>query len=241
MILALDADFLNEGPGHLRYAKDFSKARRLRDGGDVNMNRLYSVEVLPSPTGSVADHRLPLAPSQVEAMARAVAAAVGVAVGGPADRPAAVPEKWFNSLHRGSQGSGGRCAVIPGDNQPAVVHALAHAINHQLGAVGKAVVHTAPAEVEPVNQFEGIKALADDMAAGSVQVLFVLGGNPLFNAPAELKFREAMDRVALRVHLGLYKRRDRASTATGTFPRRTTSSRGATPARSTARRPSSSR
>ena len=42
------------------------------------------------------------------------------------------------------------------------------------------------------------------MTAGQVELLLILGGNPVFTAPADLNFAEALDKVNFRVHLGLY-------------------------------------
>ena len=43
------------------------------------------------------------------------------------------------------------------------------------------------------------------MNAGRVDVLVILGGNPVFTAPADLNFGEALEQGRrLRVHLGLY-------------------------------------
>ncbi len=200
VVLSLDANFMVEGPGHLRYARDFSGRRKVRDGV-TNLNRLYMAEPAPSATGSVADHRLPLRATEVESLARAVAAAVGVKLEGESARPASVPEKWFNALVSDLQAKKGASLVIAGEQQPAAVHALAHAINAALGNDGKTVIHTAPAEVEPVNQLQSLRDLVADMNAGKVQVLLVFGGNPVFNAPAELDFVKALEKVALRAHL----------------------------------------
>ena len=82
MILSLDADFVVDGPASLRYARDFT-ARRKRPG-EQPMNRLYAVESTPTLTGAIADHRLPLRPSEIEGFARAVAGAVGVGIRGSA-------------------------------------------------------------------------------------------------------------------------------------------------------------
>src|SRR5213078_5414881 len=43
----------------------------------------------------------------------------------------------------------------------------------------------------------------DDMNAGNVRLLVMLGGNPVYTAPVDLKFSDAMQKVALRVHLGM--------------------------------------
>ena len=43
------------------------------------------------------------------------------------------------------------------------------------------------------------------MNAGTVAVLVILGANPVFTAPADLKFAAAMAKVPLRVHSGLHR------------------------------------
>src|SRR5258707_126019 len=59
-------------------------------------------------------------------------------------------------------------------------------------------------EAAPQIQREAFRGLTDDMRAGRVALLLVLGGNPVFTAPADLRFNEALDRVPFRAHLGLY-------------------------------------
>ena len=76
---ALDADFLSDGPGHLRYARDFMSRRRVRKGVSA-INRLYAIDASASCTSSVADHRVAVRPSQVESYARAIAAGLGAEV-----------------------------------------------------------------------------------------------------------------------------------------------------------------
>ncbi|MDX1384943.1 MAG: TAT-variant-translocated molybdopterin oxidoreductase, partial [Thermoanaerobaculia bacterium] len=78
VVLALESNFLVEGPRHLRDARDFAERRRL-EGSELN--RLYAVESTPTATGTVADHRLALRPSQIAPFAQAVAAALNL---GPA-------------------------------------------------------------------------------------------------------------------------------------------------------------
>ena len=56
------------------------------------------------------------------------------------------------------------------------VHALAHAMNDALGNVGHTVVYTAPVAARPVDQPVSLRALVEDMAAGHVQLLLILGG-----------------------------------------------------------------
>ena len=203
VILSLDADFLCTGASGLRHSRAFASRRRL-EGDQAQLNRLYAVESDATNTGSRADHRLPMRASEIEALARAVASRVGVAAAGDASVPQAA-QRWIDPLVRDLQASRGRSLVIAGDGQPPIVHALAHAMNDVLGNVGATVTYTQTAEVEPIDQRAGLKQLVDDMNAGTVTLLVVLGTNPVYSAPVDLKFGDAMEKVALRVHLGLYE------------------------------------
>ena len=100
--------------------------------------------------------------------------------------------------HRGSS------IVIAGEHQPPQVHAFAHAINQTLGNTGKTVIYTDPVEANPVDEIASIADLVKDMRDGAVETLLILGGNPVYDAPADLNFLDALKRVKLRAHLGLY-------------------------------------
>ena len=201
VIVALDADLLAEGPAHVRYAKDFARRRRAAATAGGDPSRLYAVESSPTSTGTVADHRLALKPSQVAAFAAALAARVGAGGSGSAPEGA---EEILSAAAEDLQAHQGRGLVVAGDGQPAAVHALALAINQALGNTGTTVVHTEPAMVRAELQLESLKSLVEAMNAGRVDLLVVLGANPVLTAPANLAFGEAMRKVGLRVHLGLY-------------------------------------
>ncbi len=193
VILSLEADFLGSGPAMPRHVRDFASRRRAD-----RINRLYVVESTPTLTGARADHRRPMGPAEIADFAAAVAAAVGAIPSGPAADPFAAAVAADLKANRG------KGLIVAGESQPPAVHALAHAINEVLGNSGKAVTYTAPVAAGPENQAATLAALVHDMEAGSVSTLVILGGNPVFNAPADLGFAKAMERVGLRVHLGLY-------------------------------------
>jgi molybdopterin-containing oxidoreductase family iron-sulfur binding subunit len=202
VILAIDSDFLNAGPGRLRYARQFA-ARREPKPGAMTMNRLYAVEPTPSVTGTSADHRLPLASREIPALARAIAGKLGVEVGQAAE-PAAGLKRWADAVADDLQKHKGSCLVVAGETQPPFVHALAHAMNEALGNVGKTVEYLAPAEAEPVDQIGSLRTLVADMDAGKVELLLILGGNPVYDAPADVAFAKTLGKVALTAHLSLH-------------------------------------
>jgi MoCo/4Fe-4S cofactor protein with predicted Tat translocation signal len=216
VVLSLDADFLTNGPGSVRYARDFIDKRRLIDGSN-EMNRLYVVESTLTTTGAKADERLPIKASDVDSFARAVATAVGVSLPAGGTFKA---EKYVDAVAKDLRAHRGKSIVIAGEHQPASVHAIAHAINNALGNIGETVVLTDPIEANPVDQLASLTELVADMnttlpnenTSAKVDLLVIIGANPVYNAPPikdektgrELTFLEAMQKVGLRIHLGLY-------------------------------------
>jgi molybdopterin-containing oxidoreductase family iron-sulfur binding subunit len=201
VIVSLDADFLSAGPGAVRYAHDFADKRRVT-GPESKMNRLYVVESTPTVTGAMADHRLPIRASDVGLFAEALMA--GLSNTGNAAAPN-TPAGWIPALVRDLQNHRGTSLVIAGEQQPPAVHALAHAMNDALGNLGKTVHYTDPVEANPVNAVESLKELVADMQGGQVDTLLMLGVNPVYNAPADLNFKENLLKVRTRIHLSLYE------------------------------------
>ncbi len=204
VIVALDADFLTQGPGAVRAAREFGRRRKAaRSGQAAAMNRLYCVESSPTVSAAQADHRLALPPEGVAAFAAALAAEVGVggAAGATADANIAT---WAKAVGDDLKAHRSRGAVIAGECAPPAVHVLAHAINEALGNFGTAVILTEPVEAQPEDQLASIAALTEAMKAGKVDTLLILGGNPVYDAPAELGFAAALGKVGFRVHLSLY-------------------------------------
>ena len=161
-------------------------------------NRLYVVEPSPSPTASMADHLFVLPAGDIEGWAWDLAAALGL--GGQSSGK----NKEVAAIARDLQAHKGSCLVIAGDYQPPAVHALAHAMNQALGNVGKTVKYTEPIEGNPTDQQDSIRQLVADMKAGSVETLLILGGNPIYSAPADLDFAGALKNVYWKAYLGLY-------------------------------------
>ena len=120
---------------------------------------------------------------------------------------AAKPEhqKFVAALVKDLQAHKGAAVVIPGDNQPPAVHALAHAMNQALGAAGNTVIYTDPVEAKPQDQTAALKELVGEMNAGKVDLLLIMGSNPVYDAPADFDFADAMNKVPLRVQHSLYQ------------------------------------
>ncbi len=198
-VLFLDADiFSGSNP---RYMADAMKTRQLpHDGGE--MSRMYVVETTTTLAGSKADHRLAVKPSQVAGVAKAVAAAVGVSGASATDTQNAA---WIAALAKDLNEHKGKSLVVAGDNQPPSVHSLAYAINAALGNVGQTVFYTEPLAPYEKTQLEQLRELVTDIDAGRVKMLVILGGNPAYNTPIDLRLNlDRLNKVPLRVHCGLY-------------------------------------
>ena len=201
VILSLDADFLSSEPRNVSYMRQFASRRRVDSTESAdNLNRLYVVEPDYTPTGAKADNRLALKASQIEAFARSVAQGVGVS-GVSATAPAG-SDAFAVAVAKDLADHKGRAVVIAGDAQPPAVHAIAHAIN---AAIGAPVSYLPTPEIVPSEQNAAFAELVSDINAGRVQMLVIIGeSNPVFTAPADFKFDEAIRKVNLVIHSGLF-------------------------------------
>ncbi|QDZ27915.1 4Fe-4S dicluster domain-containing protein [Noviherbaspirillum sp. UKPF54] len=204
-VLAVDADVFGDWPGHLRYARDFMQGRRA--GAPQFDKRLYALEASPGLLGAVADNRLALPPHDIERTLWRIAARLGMP-GLPPEIPPAPDEragKWETVLAALLAAQRGRCLIVAGGAVSPRSRALAHLMNAHLGNLGKTVIPIAPVQAGPLDHAQSIAALADDMRAGAVTALVILGANPVYDAPADLGFEQALRKVPFSAHLGLYR------------------------------------
>lgn len=201
VIVALDADLLGPGPRQVMHGLAFSEGRRAR-AGTRNLTRLYAAEPLLTLTGAMADLRLPARRTAIGELAQHLAQRLGANLSLPA--PDASSSRWLDAVARDIEANRGRALVAVGRGQPAYVHALGAWMNHRIGALGSLVHWREPAEMDAADYGESLAALAGDMAAGRVEALVILGGNPAYDAPAELAFADALKSCPFSVHLGLH-------------------------------------
>ncbi|MBV9658874.1 MAG: TAT-variant-translocated molybdopterin oxidoreductase [Verrucomicrobia bacterium] len=204
VIVALDSDFLFAHANSLRYAREFTNGRRVAEAaepGAATMNRLYVVEPTPTITGASADHRLPLAADEIAAFARDLLALSGEVVD---YKVAGNYAAWLHALAADLGAARGASIVLAGERQPAAVHALAHAINAALGNVGQTVFYAPSAEYRPARQMDSLRELVGDLQAGAVETLVIVGGNPVYTAPADVPFADALKKAGRVIHHGLH-------------------------------------
>ena len=206
VIVSLDSDFLQTEAGNVRATKLFAARRRLRSTQDT-MSRLYVIEPMLSVTGSNADHRFRVAAADVAGIAIALAAQlasahnvrVGDIVAGQKTPPEAAA--WIPAIAKDLAAAGGRAIVVAGSRQPPLVHALVAAINDALGAVGRTVLYTDVTDVDEIDNAADVADLAQALAAKQVDALVILGGNPAYDAPADLKIADLLASVPMSFHV----------------------------------------
>jgi len=203
VILALDANVVLDGPGAVRASKDIASRRTLGEGATL-MSRIYAVESAPTNVGIIADHRARLKPSDMMAFTLVLAERLGVPGASGAKLPTGVDEKFLNAVASDLQAKAGNCIVVAGDHHSPQVHAMVHAINDHLGNFGRTVITTSPILAKPGNQQTDLLTLVDEMRAGKIRLLVMLGGNPVFTAPADLEFAEALKSVERSVQMSQY-------------------------------------
>lgn len=198
-IVSFESDFLHTHPDRLRHIRGFTDARRVVAGG-TGMNRLYLIESSPSVTGSMADNRLVLSRAEVSAAMRYLGSQVGIRSEASRELSEAA-RKYLSVVARELEAHRGASVVMAGEGLEPSAHALEQRINFQLGNLGKTVLHRKPAQAEPVNHLESLGQLSEDMESGSVELLLILGGNPVFDAPADFELARRLQKVKHVVHL----------------------------------------
>ena len=197
-ILSLDADFLGAGDASVEATRAYSAGRRADTAAEAEqMTRLYVVESTFTITGAAADHRLRAASSHISALAARFAAEVLSQLGKPAAFKVSglkVDDKWVKEcvtdLVKAAKGT---ALIVAGDHLSADAHRAVALANAALGAAVRAVaVPAAPAV-----------SLAD-LAAKPAKTLVILGGNPAYDAPADIKFAAVAKAASKVVRLGFH-------------------------------------
>jgi molybdopterin-containing oxidoreductase family iron-sulfur binding subunit len=214
IILALDCDFLGREEDGVRHLRGFAQARLAKEDGG-RMNRLYAVESQYTVTGGMADHRLRLAACHVSDYTLAVARALFLSdpvVPPPGSAKSAVrhalatfkpsvafDERWVHEVAADLSAHRGKGMIIAGRRQAPLVHALVHVLNSELDNLGKTIeLRDGATGLDTGDLDELAKAITE----GHVQTLVILGGNPAYNAPADLDFPALMKHVETTIRLG---------------------------------------
>jgi MoCo/4Fe-4S cofactor protein with predicted Tat translocation signal len=209
VVLALDSDFLGSEFHQYHNALGFAKRRRVQDTGNT-MNRLYVVENSLTQTSVMADHRLRLQSGRIGGFLAALIFELrGLGVSFPSSewidkhKDDTVKRHWVKAVAKDLLRAKGASVILAGRRQPAVVHALIYTINEALGNNGRTITYKA----QPFSGFASTKGLVDliqKIKDKKVNTLVILGGNPSYNAPADLDFKNQLGSVDHVIHLSAY-------------------------------------
>ena len=210
VVVAFDADFLNDHPASLRLTREFSAGRK---PDSSTMNRLWVAEPGMTGTGAMADHRLAVSLARIAALLGAVGFSLvndhhiemPEAAGDLIDRCSvnglsASEVSWTQQVAADLFAHRGDGVLMVGRRQPPAVHALAAVLNQALGNNERSVTYIDTA----AQAAEGIEDLVVALNGGQVQTLLILGGNPVYDAPADLDFQQALAKAEHSIHLSLY-------------------------------------
>jgi Fe-S-cluster-containing dehydrogenase component/anaerobic selenocysteine-containing dehydrogenase len=196
IVVALDADPLCTMVNSVRWSRDIATKRRTSSPAQ-EPSRIYVAEARPTPTGSLADHRLPVRPSEIGALASAL---VGALQGRRVATLEGSQRRWIERAARDLGAARGRAIVVVGDRQPPEVHALGHALNDAIGAYGRTAELTRSALIDPLG--DGLPELVEALTAGAVKTLVIAEVNALYAAPGALRLGELIARVPEVVYAG---------------------------------------
>src|SRR6266849_180519 len=199
--VTLDADPIGPGPEQIRSGRDFVSARRSKSALESASEflRLYAVESAWSLTGANADHRIALSPQLVHNLALALASELGAAVS-TGELPAGAA-RFARIAAADLKSSPGHALVLAGRRQPPEIHALCHWINAQLKAPVDLIE---PVDPVRIGHADSLRALADDLAAQRVETLIIIGANPAYDGPGDLRLGDLIAAVPFSAHFGLH-------------------------------------
>lgn len=192
VVVSIDADFLASGAGHVRYAADFSKRRKV-DSKTPNLNRLYSAHTFPSVTSASSDHWVAIKPSDLMEFVSALANEVGASPAGNAGELT----PFARSAAKDLMESRGRSIVLCGEHMPPEAHALAFAMNSVLGNIGSTVDMIPQLTAMERPSLDSVRELVEDMRRNRVDILICSGTNPVYSLPKDIDFESVLIRVGL--------------------------------------------
>ena len=212
-ILSVGSDFLGVDRISDSATSEFSMGRKVDhiEGEEKPgpMNRLYVAEHQYTVTGGMADHRLPVRVSEQAALINEVAKQVAELTG-DAKLKSLVKDgqvsdsikNWIVEVVKDLHENKGKSVLLAGNRQDEEVHALCFAINNALGNIGsnKAIeIVSAPHSASGT-----IAELAQAINDGKISTLVISSeSDPVYSAPADLKFDELVSKVETVIHLGV--------------------------------------
>ena len=201
--LCLDADPLGPGPAQVPNAQAWVKQRREKIANGA-LPRLYALESTPSLTGAKASEALAVDPAEIHNATLALAQHLGLGGIEAPEVPLHLRAAVLKIAAELEQ-AGEAALVLPGAHLDPELQALVFRINQRLGGLNRTLTASEPVEARPELDAHALPALAGAIRAGEVDTLLILDSNPVYTAPADLRFADLLMEVPFRVHVGPYQ------------------------------------
>ncbi len=203
LVVTLDHDFLSEDPGSLRYARDFMSRRRIQSDTRA-MSRLIAVESCPGLVGAVSDHRFSLPSGKIPYLGWALARSFGLTNNKITAAESDLAREYAGEIFKiktGLEAHRGSSLILAGKYQPAELHYATAIINQHLGNFQKTLDWIDSVESSPLNHLASLQSLVEKLNQSQVDILLILEGNPVYDAPSDFLFEQALNKAALKIHL----------------------------------------
>ena len=199
VIVSFSADFLGTWIAGEEFTKQYVSNRNSESLERKKMSRHIQFETGMSMTGTNADSRIPVKPSEEGiAILALYNALTGGQLGGAQSLPNnAVADKAIKLAAKELQGSRGRALVVSGSNDVAV-QTLVNGINAALGSYGTTIDLDNPFYTHAGND-AAFAAFVGEMSRGEVGAVFFLNSNPAYDYFNSKVFTEALSKVGLKV------------------------------------------
>ncbi len=197
VICSFGADFLGTWGNPIQQARDYAKGRKVAGKKTAKMSRHYQVEGYMSLTGSNADSRIQIRPSETGAAIATLYAEISGNGGGPKlnDKAAAAIKKVAKEL----QAARGKSIVVSGSNNVAE-QIIVNKINELLGNLNNTIDFNGAIYTRKGDE-RNMAKLIEEMNGGQVSTVILWGANPAWDLPNSAAFQEAFKKVATRVSL----------------------------------------
>jgi len=197
VIVSFGADFLGTWVSPVEFARDYAAGRKI-DLKNPKMSHHIQVESGMTMTGSNADNRILVKPSETGAAIAALYNALGGGISAPklnAKATAAI-QKVATKL----KAAAGKSIVVSGSNNVGE-QTLVNAINNMLGNYGNTIDFTNAYNLRQGTD-AGVRQLVNEVSGGKVDaVIFMDGANPVYDIPNAAKFKAGLAKVGLKVSL----------------------------------------
>jgi Fe-S-cluster-containing dehydrogenase component len=196
IIVSFGADFLGSWISPVEYAGQYAKNRGNLTAENTQMSHHVQVESGMSMTGSNADNRILVKPSEQGAAIVALYNALSVnKIAAPAINAKAA--KAIAALAKKLAAAPGKSLIVSGSNNPNE-QVIVNAINAALGNYGS-TIDFGEYSLQRQGDERAVAALLAEMKSGAVSGLIFVGANPVFELPNGEEFKAAMSKVALKV------------------------------------------